>query len=305
MEKNLNLISDIQEITLRAKENGIFDTLFNERDMSRPDILHTFACWGREFNETHADTKWGEETFYYDEIDAFLERKRKGEVENLFVDHFGQPYDQGDANRCWPAGGGLHKMCDYNAEALYAYYSVRTESGIRDYLSGRGFEEVDTPSNDLVVYEKGNTRIVFENYDAKNNGGLYGYIHTELIECRRLSQCLREKATIYAVVCAWAEARMAEAEMSLFDLNDTHDYKLFVDMHNQPIAEKCRLESRYWFDGTNYEKSGPQAVTEEDLVRFVDDEVLAYIEDGWKKGFDITYWSELLDMTAVMRILEA
>ena len=186
METNLNLdseiIADIQEITLRAIENGIFSTLFNKKDMSRPDILHTFACWGREFTETHAGTDWSESTkFYYDEIDSFLERKRMSEVDGLIVDRLGRPYDPHDANRCWPAGGGLHKKCDYNAEALYAYYSVRTESGIRDYLTGRGFEEIDTPSNDLVVYEKGNTRIVFENYDPRNNGGLYGYIHTELI----------------------------------------------------------------------------------------------------------------------------
>ena len=82
MEKNLNLdseiIADIQEITLRAVEMGVFGKLFNEKNLSRDSILVTFARWGREFNEEHEETDWGDgEKFYYDEIDAFITRKSK------------------------------------------------------------------------------------------------------------------------------------------------------------------------------------------------------------------------------------
>ena len=170
--------STLQEFTLRAKELGIFDVLFNEHNMSRPDIFALVKGWAKEFYEEeemvhNQEPGW----FYYDEVDNFLYRKAD-ELENPYVDHHGKPYE---GENSWPAGGGLHKKCDYNAEALYAYYSVKNEYSIRSYLTGRGFDEVDTPANDMAVYEKGNTRIIFDGYDRKNDGGLYGYLHTEFI----------------------------------------------------------------------------------------------------------------------------
>ncbi len=68
------LLADIQEITLRAKELGIFDTLFNKEDIARDEILKLFSKWGVEFRERYAST--GLLTnFYYDMVDEFLKEK--------------------------------------------------------------------------------------------------------------------------------------------------------------------------------------------------------------------------------------
>ena len=60
-------------------------------------------------------------------------------VENPYIDQYGFPYEE---NESMPAGGGLHKDCDYNAEALYAYYAVKDRKKIWDYLEKKGFSEV-------------------------------------------------------------------------------------------------------------------------------------------------------------------
>lgn len=91
------------------------------------------------------------------------------------IDQYGEIYKPGES---WPAGGGLDKRCDYNAEALFAFYTVKRYSDISDYLEERGFEEEETPSMDLAIFEKGDTRIVFESYVD----GMYGYVHTEYIK---------------------------------------------------------------------------------------------------------------------------
>lgn len=91
------------------------------------------------------------------------------------VDENGEPYV---ADESFPAGGGLDCRCDFNAEALHAFNDVGDRYEIREYLDGLGFEEIDTPSNDLEIYEKGNTRIVLESYID----GMWGYIHTEYIK---------------------------------------------------------------------------------------------------------------------------
>lgn len=78
------LLADIQEITLRASELGIFATLFNKEDIARDEILALFAKWGVEFRERYAST--GLLTnFYYDMVDEFLKEKmtfRKPVVEH-------------------------------------------------------------------------------------------------------------------------------------------------------------------------------------------------------------------------------
>jgi len=99
------------------------------------------------------------------------------EVPNNYIDRYGNPYDSEDENACWPAGGGLHKDCEFNADALYAYYIVGGKSKIAKYLTSKGF----VPGVQVEDYEewvKGNTMIVFEDYD---HSGLWGYMHTELI----------------------------------------------------------------------------------------------------------------------------
>lgn len=100
--------------------------------------------------------------------------------ENPYIDQYGHPYDH-ESGDSWPAGGGLHKDCDYNAEALYAYYVLKNSEAIYEFLTGRGFDLVVDADN-LEVWRKGNTEIYFEDYDADNDGGLYGYLHTELAD---------------------------------------------------------------------------------------------------------------------------
>ncbi len=101
------------------------------------------------------------------------------EVPNFYIDRYGNPYDYEDPNACWPAGGGLHKDCEFNADALYAYYVVKSREKIKEYLMSKGFELL-LEMKGFQEWAKGNTRIIFEDYD--NSGQLWGYLHTELIE---------------------------------------------------------------------------------------------------------------------------
>lgn len=71
MRENKYLINTIQEITLQAYAFGIYDYLFNERNMSRTDIFQLFAEWAKEFEETHENFDWVQGSFY-DEVDDFL-----------------------------------------------------------------------------------------------------------------------------------------------------------------------------------------------------------------------------------------
>ena len=100
------------------------------------------------------------------------------EEENNYIDRDGFPYD-GEGEHCWPAGGGLHKDCEFNADALYAYYTMKSRENIATYLTSKGFK----PWTQTTHYEewvKGNTKIVFEEYDR--TGHLFAYMHTELLE---------------------------------------------------------------------------------------------------------------------------
>lgn len=101
------------------------------------------------------------------------------EVPNNYIDYNGNPYDSEDDNACWPAGGGLHKDCEFNADALYAYYVMESREKITEYLTSKGFTPL-TQGDDYEEWSKGNTMVVFEGYD--NSGQLWGYMHTELVE---------------------------------------------------------------------------------------------------------------------------
>ena len=99
------------------------------------------------------------------------------EVPNNYIDKYGNPYDS-ESDACWPAGGGLHKDCEFNADALYAYYTVKNRYKIADYLLSKGFKET-LHGDDEEVWVKGNTEVTYEDYD--NGAHLWGYMHTELI----------------------------------------------------------------------------------------------------------------------------
>ena len=100
------------------------------------------------------------------------------EVPNNYIDRFGNPYDPENPVTCWPAGGGLHKDCEYNADALYAYYVVKNRDNIADYLLSKGFKET-LHGADEEIWQKGNTEVTYESYDK--GAHLWGYMHTELV----------------------------------------------------------------------------------------------------------------------------
>jgi hypothetical protein len=99
------------------------------------------------------------------------------EVPNNYIDKYGNPYDS-ESDSCWPAGGGLHKDCEFNADALYAYYTLGDRYKIAKYLRSKGFKETLHGDHE-EVWVKGNTEVTYEDYD--NWGHLWGYMHTELI----------------------------------------------------------------------------------------------------------------------------
>ena len=98
------------------------------------------------------------------------------EVPNNYIDQYGNPYDSEDDKACWPAGGGLHKDCEFNADALYAYYTIGDRYKIADYLRYKGFKRVVLGDYE-EVWTKGNTEVSYESYVD----GMWGYMHTELI----------------------------------------------------------------------------------------------------------------------------
>jgi hypothetical protein len=100
------------------------------------------------------------------------------EVPNNYIDQYGNPYDSEDDKACWPAGGGLHKDCEFNADALYAYYTIGNRYKIADYLLSKGFKET-LHGDDEEVWVKGNTEVTYECYDK--GAHLWGYMHTELV----------------------------------------------------------------------------------------------------------------------------
>ena len=101
------------------------------------------------------------------------------EVPNNYIDQYGNPYDSEDDKACWPAGGGLHKDCEFNADALYAYYTMGDRENIEKYLVSKGFLRVEC-REDWEQWVKGNTQIDYECYDK--GAHLWGYMHTELID---------------------------------------------------------------------------------------------------------------------------
>ena len=100
------------------------------------------------------------------------------EILNDYIDRYGNPYDANDPNACFPIGGGLHKDCEYNADALYAYYVVKDRHKIIQYLHYKGFC-VNRFGNDIEVWVKGNTEITYECYDKERNAWVR--MHTEKV----------------------------------------------------------------------------------------------------------------------------
>ena len=111
-------------------------------------------------------------------ITTDAEELREEEEENPYIDDKGDPYDSESDDCCWPAGGGLHKDCEFNADALYAYYTMTNRTKITAYLTSKGFTPL-TQTDNYEEWTKGNTLIVFECYDECSKE--WGYMHTELV----------------------------------------------------------------------------------------------------------------------------
>lgn len=81
-------MNTIQEITLQAYAFGVYDYLFNERNMSRTDIFQLFVKWAEEFEESHKDFDWLQGSFY-DEVDDFIGyRLDSMKTEDKLKEHF-------------------------------------------------------------------------------------------------------------------------------------------------------------------------------------------------------------------------
>lgn len=114
----------------------------------------------------------------YEAGDAEEVDEKEKEVENPYIDDKGDPYDSESDDCCWPAGGGLHKDCEFNADALYAYYKMLDRTKITAYLTSKGFTPL-TQTENYEEWSKGNTLITFEGYDEPAKQ--WGYMHTELL----------------------------------------------------------------------------------------------------------------------------
>lgn len=112
------------------------------------------------------------------EYDCHYNVNTPQEIPNDYIDRYGNPYAANDPNACFPIGGGLHKDCEYNADALYAYYVVKDRYKIADYLISKGFC-MGRFTDNFEVWTKGNTEITYECYDKERNAWVY--MHTEKV----------------------------------------------------------------------------------------------------------------------------
>lgn len=92
-----------------------------------------------------------------------------------YVDQNGNPYIPDES---YPVGGGLHRDCEFNADAIVAYNYMLSRERVTEYLTSKGFFP-GCQSENYEEWLKGNTCIIFEEYDAV--AGQWAYLHTELV----------------------------------------------------------------------------------------------------------------------------
>lgn len=134
--------------------------------------VEVFAETEKEARDTALDNAEAGEVSFSEDNELF-EVDSVEEEEYPYIDRNGDPYEP---EVSFPAGGGLHKDCEFNADALYAYYIVKDRWEIARYLTIKGFKEALHGDN-IEVWVKGNTKITYEGYGC----GLWGYMTTELI----------------------------------------------------------------------------------------------------------------------------
>jgi len=119
-----------------------------------------------------------------------------------------------------------------------------------------------------------------------------------------ITKYVKEGKTLYDLICTYTREYVnAEEAYALYDLKNRKDFKFFVDMHGLRKALRYRKQNRYWWNGFNYERTGPVAEDEEGMKAFINDEILDAIQDDKDKGWDISYWGEVLDLKAIRPLL--
>ena len=140
-------------------DGGSLDAMHNPGDA---DFVRNLANV-QAINDDFADAEKTETKFIIGGIEAV--------EENPYIDEYGHPYVE---DKSMPAGGGLHKDCDYNAEALYAFNVLKDRRKIETYLAKRNFHR-EYRGDCMEIWYKGNTEVTFESYID----GMWGYLHTE------------------------------------------------------------------------------------------------------------------------------
>lgn len=121
-----------------------------------------------------------------------------------------------------------------------------------------------------------------------------------------ITKFVKEGKSLYDLICIYtSEYVNAEEAYALYDLKNRKDFKLFVDMHGLRYALRHRKQNRYWWDGFNYERTGPKPETEEGMRTFINEYILDAIRDDKAQGWDISYWGEVLDLDAMRDLIEA
>ena len=137
---NEYLINTIQEITLQAYAFGVYDYLFNERNMSRTDIFQLFVKWAEEFEESHKDFDWMQGSFY-DEVDDFIGyRFDSMKTEDKIREHFPYGLAVGDFITY---EGGIFKVTGISERGLLVD-EVKPCEGNEDWIVVElGFSQAD------------------------------------------------------------------------------------------------------------------------------------------------------------------
>jgi hypothetical protein len=108
----IDTITTIQEVTLQAKELGLYEYLFVKRNLSRDEALNLLEMWAKEFEKSHESFVWDGSVSYYDEIDKFVENRL---CELRCEDYFHGEVTIGSVIRFV---GGLFKVVRANANGL-------------------------------------------------------------------------------------------------------------------------------------------------------------------------------------------
>lgn len=135
------------------------------------DYQFTEDCYASVWDWCYLDI-WEKEIG--ENTESAVEEKVEDTEDNYLVDRNGKPYTEDS----WPAGGGLDKRCEYNDLALHCYYDKEDMESIHKCLKEEGFDDPIHSDEGMEIWEKGNTRIVFECYV----NGMWGYLRTEYIE---------------------------------------------------------------------------------------------------------------------------